>query len=394
MLKDIIPFAQNLPVWVSKSKRYLTAVNALAAVNDSLVLPWSPNFDRFVRPDSDHGALKALGVPLFDDETMLKDRVLGNLPAKIDGANKAGYLRVIAAMSASNLMNSTGIVSLLRERRLAATREGLMVRPGEIYDHSDEIFVAAFRLEATNHFLLEDAEDFHSFWRKAGLRCRNNGKLLGVDYVTCLRAILKRFRGQDDSYLEADVDEVLRPLCATPYTLSDISSTDWSQLSTIEVFPLLSDLQGQPSFRRERMESLAASSKALSLAMIRSKNHIRVCWSQIPFTSSEPGSEVLGRVPGSGDPNCAIVWQHLEYLAEISATLEDSEVEPFLLDLVESYEYLQARLQESKDSFRFPKSAVWLNVDKSQGVSSYELQHSWQRLNHLILLSACDAPPP
>ena len=50
-------------------------------------------------------------------------------------------------------------------------------------------------------------------------------------------------------------------------------------------------------------------------------------------------------------------------------------------------------MQESKETFRFPKSAVWLNIDNILHVSSNELQHSWQRLDHLILLSVCDAPP-
>ncbi|KAI9876327.1 MAG: hypothetical protein M1830_006767 [Pleopsidium flavum] len=393
MLKDVLPFAQDLPIWISKSNDHLTALDALAAVNDSLVLPWSPKFDRFVHPSNDSAVLERLGVLLLDDETMFKNHVLENLPAKIGSRNHAPYLQVIAAMSASHLMKSKDFVSLLRERKLAATRDGVMVKPSEVYDQCDEIFVAAFRLEATDHFLLKDVEGFHSLWRKVGLRCQTNGKLLGSDYVACLYAILKRREGQEDPYLEADVDTVLSPLCKNDFALRDISSTHWSLLATIEVFPLLSDFEGQPRFRRERMESLASSSKALSLGEIRSTNHVRVCWSQVPFTSSEPSSWVLDRVSGSGYPSCAIVWQHLEYLAYSAATIEDSEVELFLLDLLDSYEYLQTRLQESKESFGFPNSAVWLNVDNSRNVSSYALRHSWQRLDHLILLSACDAPP-
>ena len=141
------------------------------------------------------------------------------------------------------------------------------------------------------------------------------------------------------------------------------------------------------------MESLACSSKALSLGEIKSTNHISVCWSQVPFTSSEPSSWVFDRVIRSGYPSCATVWQHLEFLAHIAETIDDCKVGLFLLDLINSYKYLQARLQESKEAFRFPKLAVWLNVNSTQYISSDELQHLWQRLDHLILLSACDAPP-
>ena len=395
MLNDILPFARDLPIWTSKSNDHLTACTALAAVNDSLVLPWSSKFDHFVHPSNDPVVLKKLGVLFLDNETMLEQHILKNLPSNIDKENQESYLQVIAAMSASSLMKTKRFVYLLQERKLAATRDGVMVKPSEVYDHRNEIFVAAFRLEATDHFLLKDVEGFHSFWCEVGLRCQINGELLWRDYVTCLYAILKRLEGQEDAYLEADVDTVLRPLCRNDYAhaLRDISSTPWSLLATIEVFPLLSDFEGQPRFRRERMESLASSGKALSLGKIRPTNHIRVCWSQVPFTSSEPSSWVLDQLSGSGYPSCAIVWQHLEYLAYIAVTVEDSEVELFLLDLLDSYEYLQTRLQESKESFRFPKSAVWLNVDNSRNVSSSELRHSWQRLDHLILLGACDAPP-
>ncbi len=39
MLNGILPLAQDLPIWTSKSNGQLTAWDALAAVNDSLVLP-------------------------------------------------------------------------------------------------------------------------------------------------------------------------------------------------------------------------------------------------------------------------------------------------------------------------------------------------------------------
>ena len=311
MLNEILPLARDLPIWTSKSNDHVTALNALAAANDSLVPPWSPNLDHFVHPSNNLAVLKELGVPFLDDETMLKYHILENLPAKIDSENQAAYLQFISAISASSLMKNRSLVSLLCECKLATTRDGIMVKPSEVYDHNDGIFLAAFRFQAADHFLLKDVEGFHSFWRKAGLRCRTNGKLLGIDYVACLYAILKRLEGQEDACLKADVETVLRPLCIDDYALSDISSTDWLELATIEVFPLLSDFEGQPRFRRERMESLAGSSKALSLGKIRSTNHMSVCWSQVPFTSSEPSSWVLERVIRSSYPSCATVWQHL-----------------------------------------------------------------------------------
>lgn len=393
ILDSVLSLAQDLPIWTSKSNDYLAARDALAASNDSLVLPWFPKFDRFVHAKNDPVVLRKLKVPLLDDETMLRDHVLENLPATINGGNQASYLQVIAAMSQSHLMKSEGFVSLLRERRLAATRHGQMVKPSEVYDHCNETFFAAFRLEAKDRFLSKDVKVFQSFWREIGLRTQTNGKLLGSDYATCLYAILKRLEGQADAHLAADVDTVLRPLCTNDYALRDIKSTHWSQLATIEVFPLLSDFEGQPRFRRERMENLGGSRKALSLGEIRSKDHTRVCWSQVPFTSSEPSSWVLDQVSGSGYPSCAIVWQHLEYLAGVAQTVEDSEVELFLLDLQYSYEYLQTRLEESKDSFPSSTPAVWLNVDNLGAIGSYDLRHSWQTLDRLILLSACDAPP-
>lgn len=397
ILKDVLPLAQGLPVWISNSNDYLTACDALAASNNDLVSSWSPNFNRFVHPSNNMVVLKMLGVTVLDDETMLKDHVLESLPSKIDSRNQASYLRVISAVSASALKKESRLVPLLRKRRLAASRDGIMVKPSELYDHTDEIFVAAFRHEAGDRFLLENVGEFHSFWLENGLHYQMNGTLLGSDYVTCLYAILKRLGGQEDACLEdacleADVETVLGPLCEHDYKLRNISSTDWSLLADIKVFPPLVHFGGEPQFRRQRMESLAGSNKALSLGEIMSKKYIRVCWSQAPFSSLEPSSWVL-QLSGSDYPSCAIVWQHLDYLANIASTINDSEVELFLQDLVESYEYLQTKVWESKESFHIPKSAIWLNVDNVQSMSSYELRHSWQRLDHLILISACDAPP-
>ena len=392
-LNDILPLARDLPIWKSKSNDYVTASDALVAADDSLVVPWSEKLDRFVDPGNNLMVLKGLGVSPLDDEKMLKHYILKNLPDKIGSEKQAPYLKFITAMSARSLTTRTSLAPLLRECKLAATRNGIMVKPSEVYDHNDKIFLAAFRYQAMDHFLSKSVQDFCSFWQAAGLHCRKSDKLWGRDYLACLYVISKRLENQRDTYLKEDVETILHPLCRDDYALRDLRSTDWSELAAIKVFPLFSDFEDQPRFRRERMESLAGSSKALSLGELRSTNDLSVCWSQVPFASFEPSSWVLDQVRSSGHPSCAIVWQHLEYLARIAETIDDSEISLFLLDLGSSYEYLHARLQDSKEAFCFPKSAVWLNVDSIQHVSSYELQHSWLRLDHLILLSACDAPP-
>ena len=92
-------------------------------------------------------------------------------------------------------MMKRSLVSLLRECKLATTKEGIMVKLSEVYDHNNRIFLAAFRFQATDRFLSKDIKRFHSFWREVGLHCQTNGKLLGRDYMVCLYAILKRLEG-------------------------------------------------------------------------------------------------------------------------------------------------------------------------------------------------------
>ena len=193
-------------------------------------------------------------------------------------------------MSMNLSTKSQDFFSLLRQCKLAATRNGVMVNTSQIYDHKNIIFVAAFRLEARDRFLLEDVAGFRDFWCKIGLRFQSNAKFLGIDYLTCLHAILRRLESQEDAHLKADINTVLRPLREDDYAIRGISSTDWSTLATIKVFPALCEFEGQPRFRQERMESLAGSNKQLSLGGIRSMVHIRVCWSQVSFTSLEPSS--------------------------------------------------------------------------------------------------------
>ena len=63
-------------------------------------------------------------------------------------------------------------------------------------------------------------------------------------------------------------------------------------------------------------------------------------------------------------------------MANVAGTIDNSEVELFLEDVLESYKYLHARVQESKESFRFSTSAIWLNIDEVKNISSYELRQS------------------
>jgi sacsin len=92
-----------------------------------------------------------------------------------------------------------------------------------------------------------------------------------------------------------------------------------------------------------------------------------------------------------------MVWEHLKHMASSAENLNDDEVESFLSDLRDSYNYLQENLGESWATFSdFRRCKVWLNLDITDPtlVRKVDIQSGpqspWSDIDHLILDSSCD----
>jgi len=90
-----------------------------------------------------------------------------------------------------------------------------------------------------------------------------------------------------------------------------------------------------------------------------------------------------------------MVWKHLDHMKGIAIRITHSQLQAFLADLKSIYQYLQDHLNESIQSFKFSKSAIWLNLDSwdHRTMTLNGLKSSWYTIEELVLSSSCDAGP-
>jgi sacsin len=367
------------------------------AHDSAFVVPWMKDYHRFTDDE------KSLRMEEVNNVRVLEDYVLPNLPKLVDENSKASYLRFVSAL-ASNLSSERTIGKKkktqyshiqLMEYRLAARQDGELCLASALYDHSDAVFAAAFRYAASSKFLIREARFQPPFWHGLGLRRREHGRFKGSDYLASLRALQCRLSGPADPHLVNDIPVILHPLCTNDGSLNDLGPFAWSNVAKLAVFPVILASANEPRYRRSRTEVLASQKNTLSLENIVGHEFAAVCWSQTPFTLHEPSSFSLQKSGLKSQPSCAMVWEHLVFLAECAQTIEEAEIQSFVSDLQRTYEFLHHNQNESKDTFSNSNAAIWLNAEATNPslITLDVLQSSWTCLENLILDSPCDAPP-
>lgn len=391
--------ADDLPVWrrISSEDGCLTAKEALMAQDSAFVVPWMKDYHRFTDDK------KSFRIQTIDNVRLLEDYVLPNLPQRVDEIRKDSYLRLVNAISYSPSLkrkmgkkkNTQYFIVPLMEHRLAARQNGELCLASTLYDHSDAVFTAAFCSEASNKFLMPEVRLHLSFWHEFGLRRREYGQFKGPDYLACLHALQYRLTGPADPHLTADTQVVLYPLCANDSSLNDLIPTTWSAIAKLDVFPVTLVPGNEPEYRRARTEALALQKNTLSLENIVRREFAALCWSQTAFALHEPSSLSIQNSRSKSQPSCAMVWEHLMFLAEIAQSIAEAEVESFMSDLQRTYEFLHLNQHESKDTFSDTNAAIWWNakITSSNLIGLDVLHSSWTSLENLILDSPCDAPP-
>lgn len=389
--------ANDLPVWrrISSENGYLTAREALVAQDSAFVVPWMKDYHCFTD--------KSFRMPTVDTVRLLKDFILPNLPQRVDETTKDSYFQLVNAIpynpSLMQKMNKKKkaryFILPLIEYRLAARQNGDLCLASALYDHSDAVFAASFRFEASNKFLVPEIRHHLSFWHEIGLRRREFGRFKGPDYLACLQALQCRLTGPANPHLAADTQVVLSPLCANDSSLDDLSPTTWSAIAKLDVFPVSLVPEDEPDYRRDRTEVLASQKKTLSLENIVRREFAALCWSQTAFAFHEPSSLSIQKSGSKSQPSSAMVWEHLIFLAETVQSIAEAEVESFMSDLQRTYEFLHLNQHESKDTFSDKNAAIWWNaeVTNSNLIGLDVLHTSWTSLENLILDSPCDAPP-
>ena len=395
----LLDVADDLPLWrrISSKPGYLTNKEAIVAKNSAFVVRWIKDYHRFAERS---GSLPHVGI---DDVGMLVQYVLPALPEFIVEEDRAPYIRLISAITLSSSLKqeiskknrTRRFVLPLTIYRLAARQDGKLCLATDLFDHNDTVFSAAFRFEATSRFLMLEVQKYSALWNDLGIRRRELGRFSGRDYLACLRALEGRLNGGEDPQPMTDIERVLYPLCTNDGALSDLDSTTWSAIAKLPVFLVSPVLASELEHRRRQMEILASERYAMCLEDIIRQEFAAVCWSQTPFALHEPSSFSIQKSGSTSKPTCAMVWQHLAFLAESVQSIEEAEIQGFIEDLQKTYQYLQFNPQESKSQFKQSKAALWLNVETTNpdSISLGVLRSSWTSLEYLLLDSPCDAPP-
>ena len=363
----------------------------------AFVVPWIKEYHWFAMFN------KIRRTASVNDVTMLERYILPAMPELIDEKNKDAYIGFVAAMTISSSLkvrtskkNKTMHFAVpLAAHRLAARQDGKLCLACDLFDHTDTVFSAALRVEKTSPFLMKEAQRYLSFWNELGIRRREEGRFKGGDYLACLRALAGRLADVHEPPPAHDIETVLNPLCTSTGSLGCLDRMTWSSIARLAVFPVSPASGNEPRFRRLRMENLASQKDPLSLQSIVQREHAAVCWSQTPFALHEPATFSLQQIGSKGQPSCAAVWEHLEFLAELAQSVDEADLKKFVEDLQATYEFLRVNLQESKTAFSKPGATVWLNAEAttSEAITLDVLRTSWTSLENLLLDSPCDAPP-
>jgi sacsin len=374
------------------------------AVNNGLLIPWMKDRHRFVDPqfsrDSrNHDCLLKLGVKKLSTEVLLNDYVLP-LPSTLSDAYWQHFKLLIGAISGTTFSanSSYTLLSTLKQSKLAADENRNLRKPCELYDHQDQIFVSAFRHQRETRFLHDSVKEYRLFWLRVGLRHRVDSFINPKDYIQCLQVMKLRLSAEDrrmDPHLEQDSRTVLSPLTAPNSNIQRFSAYDWLAISQESVFLSRTAFNAESEYRQNIMASVATKQRLLCLSEVISHDHVGICWSQTSFPIHQPTREVLGKVPGNGQPKIDIVWRHLEQMKDVAQRLKRYQIRDFLADLYLTYEYLQDHLQESMAGFNLKKSAVWLNLNTSDhnAVLLDDIKSSWHMIGELVLSSSFDAGP-
>jgi sacsin len=407
-----------LPIWptVGVSNPCINACTALLPSDYELLSPWMSGYGQFVQSGiagSYLSTLKSLGVQEVANTTLLETRILRHLPRTIDihadkdyGLFVSALSRVCEANHSRNFSKKTKnreekkrFIGLLRDSSLAPDGNGVLRTATALFDHTDSIFLAAFREEAETRFLMPAVRRHKRFWLDIGLKQRGDMNFRS-HYTLCLQTMRKRLEACNTSPLDprlaSDAQAVLEPLVSTFYNpYFDFRESEGLTVQKEATFPTLTTLNSQPSYRRDFMAVLAASMPLLPLSDVVMPRYTPICWSQIPFPLVEPSEATFSKIEFHGRPPASMVWSHLNNLMQLSQHLTEDAIPNFLSDLTSTYDFLQDNLDESCNAFVHVTIPLWLNLAITDNtlVCLDDLRSSWSKIEYLVLSSPCDSPP-
>ena len=364
---------RQLPLWrrmkrsVLQPYEHIAAEDAFFFRDRSMLEPcvsWATELVRFVDPHDigTHPAeiFQKLGVRFLDRDEVWQ-KIKADLPYKLEtNESRQQYAELLRYLHRWTVELSG---------KIAPNGNGDMCECSTLYDHTDQIFQAAFRGQESTCFLHGGvrSSDLRAIWLSLGLRARTDGAMGGEDFLECVSAINRRWHPAiTTEVFESDAGTIASYLKYDGIYLRSWPISCWATIAKVPMFRIRDAPDTEPSYRLIRMRSIAQQKSHRALEDSSHTEHMRIIWSQTSFLKDPPTDFVYQRLPRRGKPAAAQVFEQLLYLAGMINDLADQDLPEFLRDVQACYTYLQEDVNATKSIPGIHEARVWINIDTTQ----------------------------
>ncbi len=392
---------KRLPVWPLcqpsqpvKSPKYIPADGATFCKSSKLLLPWVvEGVGKLVSPekvDQCSVALKAMDVHVMSI-TETWSLAHKHQPTHIGNVSIAEYSAFIQELANNNIKPLIAI---------APDGHGMFCKAPSLYDHRDEIFNSAFRIEHKTRFLhreMQNSSSLHEYWVSLGLRSRGPTKVFKPeDYVQCAFAIQARWSSNQSSQTPTfceDAEKVAAYLLWDQPSLRNWPYQSWKEIALVSMFRVEDNVSKQRIYRQNRMKEVALKRDHCSLIYIGKRQDVRILWSQLPLLKKEPIPFVIERLPRHGRPTAATVFEHLKYMVSQCKQISNEDLPEYVKDIQASYEHLQEDSNFTTNISGIREANIFFNMDTTEtdGLSTVDLERTLTSAKYLCLNSPVDA---
>lgn len=265
---------KSLPLWPTMGGKLVSAVDALLAPDPRFCVSWIEGQERFIDPVTSQGfssVLQLLGVNRLKAAEFISSYFRNTLDLELTPAALKNYRSFIEAYIEH-------IGAIPPDYALALDGNCCFRLPRDLYDHSEGIFIAAFRGVEKRCFLHPDLRHLKD-WYTPGLR----SMVSGLHYYECATSINKRAGLSGPRIqLEFDAATVFRYLRTNQSLICERwSAEDLRRIRGVQFVPLLRHLAGQPRHRRDGMNKISSIRTFGSLEDSINSEYLDVCWSQV-----------------------------------------------------------------------------------------------------------------
>jgi sacsin len=341
---------------------FMSLSGGIICADEAMLHPWTTNRENWIDPafysrNTDIFAKLEVVPQSMEDIWKRTSSLFPPAGTVVPEDQRAKYLRFIQQLPKLKYP--------LSAPPLAVNPEYELCQPNSLYDHTNDLFLAAFRLEKRK-FLHSDVRQM-DHWKRFGLRASDGGYRLPAEYyLDCIRAMSARYDGyvkQSDINFLADCERVANLVCGYISVSIDGIHTVWRAVLKAPIFQVRRDVAGESWYRKARMRSLASQRCTTSPENAGRIKDINISWSQVVFLKPEPVVEVYSVHPSKGSPSVRTVVAHLQYLIDIRTTVSQEEVGLYLKDVQDTYAFLQTHVSEAQSVPSLRSGRVWLNLE-------------------------------